>query len=65
MAVDIEELLTAKQAGEMMALPHKEIIRRIRKNDLKASKLGWVYVLRRRDVKKAMEAEWYQRVSKS
>lgn len=57
------KLMSARQAGEKMNLPHKEVIRRIRKGDIKARKLsgGWNWVLRDEDVDEAMNSEWYKR----
>lgn len=55
------DLLSARQAAEIMGLPHKEVIRRIRKEDIEAEKLGWNWVLTRDNVAKAMASDWYQR----
>ena len=56
------KLMSARQAGEMMGLPHTEVIRRIRKKDIKADKIGWNYVLTKPDVKEAMKSEWYKKI---
>lgn len=61
------KIMSARKAGEMMDLPHKEVIRRIRKKDIKAHKIdgaGWNWVLYEDDVKEAMEAEWYKKTHK-
>lgn len=52
---------SARQAGEKMGLPHREIIRRIRRGDIEAKKLGWVYVITEEAISAAMKSEWYVR----
>jgi len=51
---------TARELGVMMKLPHKEIIRRIRKGDIKAEKLGWFWIITAPDAKAALESSWYE-----
>jgi hypothetical protein len=61
------KILSARQAGEKMGLPHKEVIRRIRRGELKAHKMGrdgWIWVIYDSDVDEAMESEWYVRTYK-
>jgi len=56
------DFLSARQAGERMGLPHKEVIRRIRKGDIEAQKLGgWNWVLTEDGVARAMKSDWYRR----
>lgn len=56
------DYLSARQAGERMGIPHKEVIRRIRKGDIEAQKLGgWNWILTSAEVDKAMKSDWYQR----
>lgn len=63
----MSKLMSARQAGERMGLPHKEVIRRIRKGDIQAKKLsgGWNWVLKEEDVNEAMTSDWYKRVHSS
>jgi hypothetical protein len=58
----MSKLMSASQAGEMMGLPHMEVIRRIRKKDIKADKIGWNYILTKKDVEEAMQSEWYKKI---
>jgi hypothetical protein len=55
---------TARQLGIKMGLDHKEVIRRIRKRDIEASKLGWFWVIDEDAAERAMNSEWYQRYKK-
>lgn len=55
------KLMSARQAGEMMGLSHHEVIRRIRKGDIKARKPGWNYILTKEDVELAMNSDWYKK----
>lgn len=60
----MSKLMSPKQAGEMMGLPHREVIRRIRKDDIKATKIGengWNWVLKEEWVKEAMQSDWYKK----
>lgn len=57
----VAKLLSARQAGEKMNLPHREVIRRIRKHDIKARKVGWNWMLLESDVDDAMQSDWYKR----
>lgn len=57
-----DEPLSARQVGEKMNLPHREVIRRIRKGDIKARKLGgWNWLIDSSAVDEAMESDWYKR----
>lgn len=47
-----------------MGLPHREVIRRIRKDDIKATKIGengWNWVLKEEWVQEAMQSDWYKK----
>lgn len=55
---------SARQFGEAVDLPHAEIIRRIRRGDIKANKLGWNWVLHEDEVTRVKDTEWYRRVLK-
>jgi hypothetical protein len=61
----MSKLLSPRQAGERMNLPHREVIRRIRKGDLKATKIGddgWNWILKEEWVKEAMQSDWYKKI---
>lgn len=57
--------LTAREVGERLDLPHKEVIRRIRRNDIEASKLGWMWIITEEAVEAARQSDWYKRVKKT
>lgn len=56
------KVLTPKMFGERIGLPHVEVIRRIRKGDIDARKLGWNWIIEESEVAKALASDWYQRV---
>ena len=56
--------ITARAAAEQLGLEHKEVIRRIRRKDIKAEKLdgGWFWLIDQSEIDRVKnEAEWYQR----
>lgn len=50
---------TASQAGEELNLEHKEVIRRIRRGDINAEKLGWNWIIPVTEVEAVRAKEWY------
>ena len=58
-------LYSARQAGEQLGLPHKEVIRRIRRGDIDAGKVGWNYVLTEAQINAAKESDWYKKLAVS
>lgn len=56
---------SAKQLAHRMDLPHKEVIRRIRKGDIEASKMGWFWIITEDAANLAMQSEWYQKYKKN
>lgn len=55
------KLFTARQTGEALKLPHLEIIRRLRRGDIKGRKLGWNWVITEEAIEAAKASDWYQR----
>lgn len=56
--------ITAREAAEMLGLPHREIIRRIRRKDIKAVKWGgWSWAVELESVEAAKTSDWYLRSS--
>ncbi|HUV13118.1 MAG TPA: hypothetical protein VMY18_05710 [Acidobacteriota bacterium] len=55
-------ILTARETGERLDLEHLEVIRRIRKGDIKASKLGWNWVVEESEVTRVKDSDWYKRL---
>ena len=50
---------TASQAGEELNLEHKEVIRRIRRGDIVAQKLGWNWIIEVTEVEAVKAKSWY------
>jgi hypothetical protein len=53
---------TASQAGEELNLEHKEVIRRIRRGDIDASKLGWNWIIEQAEIARVKQKDWYIRL---
>lgn len=56
------KVFTARQFGEEVGLEHLEVIRRIRKGDISATKFGWNWVIKAEEVKHVKQSEWYKRL---
>jgi len=54
--------MTVREAAEELGLTHLEVNRRIHKGQIQARKVGWVWILNRKDVLAVKKAEWYKRV---
>lgn len=52
-------ILSARQVGEALHLEHAEVIRRIRRNDIDAQKMGWSWVITQAEVEAVKAKEWY------
>jgi hypothetical protein len=57
----LAKVVSARRAGELLGLPHREVIRRIRKGDIKAQKLGWSWIVELDAIEEAKTSEWYAR----
>lgn len=57
----MDEILPVSQFAEMLNLPHVEVIRRIRRGDIKASKLGWNWVIEATEVEVVKKSDWYKK----
>ena len=57
-------VMSARQAGDRLNLDHHEVIRRIRKGQIKAQKMGWSWLLQETDVEAVREMDWYKNVMK-
>jgi hypothetical protein len=55
--------LPTKAVAKRLGLGHKEVIRRIRRGDIKAEKLdgGWFWLIQEEEVERVKTADWYQR----
>lgn len=56
------KVYTARQFGEEVGLEHLEVIRRIRKGDIKATKFGWNWVIKAEEVGAVRKSDWYKRL---
>ena len=52
-------ILSARQAGDLLDLDHTEVIRRIRRKDIEAQKMGWNWVITMAEVEAVRAKEWY------
>lgn len=52
--------LTAREAGERLDLEHIEVIRRIRRGEIQASKKGWFWLISEEEVETVKNKPWYQ-----
>jgi hypothetical protein len=52
---------SARKAGVILGLPHLEVIRRIRKGDIRAQKLDWNWIVTEDAIEEARQSDWYQR----
>ena len=52
-------VVSAREAGDRLGLEHTEVIRRIRKGDIEARKLGWVWIINTREVEAVRTKDWY------
>lgn len=57
----MSKLFSARQAGELLGMPHREVIRRINRQQIKATKVGWNWMLKEEWINEVMEADWYKR----
>ena len=55
---------SARQFGEVVDLPHPEVIRRIRRGDISAKKIGWNWLIHIDQIEKVKDTEWYRRTMK-
>lgn len=53
--------LTAREAGEALNLEHLEVIRRIRRDEIKAEKIGgWYWIISPQEVEAVKQKQWYK-----
>lgn len=53
------ELLTASQVSDLLEMPHLEVIRRLKKGDIKGKKLGWFWTVKETEVERVKSSDWY------
>jgi len=54
--------VTASETGERLNLEHKEVIRRIRKGDIEARKMGWNWIIEESEVERVKAKPWYTKL---
>jgi hypothetical protein len=54
--------MTASQTGEELNLEHKEVIRRIRRGEIVARKLGWNWIVGVDEVEAVKNKPWYKKL---
>jgi hypothetical protein len=55
------ELYSAKGIARELGIPHHEVIRRIRRGEIKARKLDWNWIITGGGLAQARRSQWYQR----
>lgn len=58
------KLYSPREVGEILGLPHLEVIRRIRRGDISAAKIGkngWNWIIQEDAIDTARESDWYKR----
>jgi hypothetical protein len=57
--------LTAREVGELLDLEHLEVIRRIRRGQIQATKLGgWFWIVKDSEVELVRKKQWYRDLMK-
>lgn len=56
------QVMTAKEFGRKVDLEHLEVIRRIRRGDIEATKFGWFWTIPTTEVDRVRQSDWYQRL---
>ena len=51
--------LSARELGDLVGVPHLEVIRRIRKGDIHAEKVGWNWIVESSEVERIKGSDWY------
>jgi len=55
----VANLLSAREAGEALDLTHLEVIRRIRRGQIRAKKVGWFWLVNTEEVNRVRKKRWY------
>lgn len=57
------DVITPRKFGEELGLKHLEVIRRIRRGDIRAKKLdGWAWIIDVKELERVPKTEWYKRL---
>jgi hypothetical protein len=52
--------LTAREVGDALGLEHIEVIRRIRRGEIEATKKGWFWLVKKEEVELVKKKPWYK-----
>ena len=55
------KVYSARKAGLELGIPHLEVIRRIRKGDIRAQKLDWNWIITAEAIEEVRQADWYKK----
>lgn len=55
------DLLNTRAVSDELGIPKLEVVRRIRKGDIKAQKWGWNWAVEAAEVERVREADWYRK----
>jgi hypothetical protein len=53
---------SAREAGQELGMRHLEVIRRIRKGQINADRMGWFYIITGEELARIKDQEWYKRL---
>jgi hypothetical protein len=56
----MSKLLPAREVGDRLDLTHIEVIRRIRRGDIDAKKVGWFWLIKEEEVDFVKKKRWYR-----
>lgn len=51
---------SASQAAELLGMSHQEVIRRLRRGDIKGRKVGWFWIISGQQLLIAKNSNWYR-----
>ena len=55
------EMLNTRAVSEQLDIPQLEVVRRIRKGDIKASKWGWNWAVEAAEIERIRQSKWYKK----
>lgn len=53
-------LLSVAEFATAMGMKHLEVTRRIRRGQVHATKVGWVWIIDQKEVERVKKSEWYK-----
>lgn len=55
-------LLNTKEAAKRLDIDQREVVRRIRRGEIKAKKWGWSWAIVETEIDRVKSTDWYQRL---